>query len=306
MSDYWISDAEGRVLGPVGLTVLGDLLGAGRITGVTKVSRDGTTWSPLEQHPELLRLTQAASAPDRSEREKADAQKLRTQLEGLRTRPAHEIFKVDKDAPLETFREAFFKLSKKFHPEVVPKDAHPDLKDACAMAFRFFGALMQRVESGLARPMAPPEPPPAKVAPPAPVPTPPPAPAYNPEDFVGLKSLGPGLAQARIRVTRENAGMFSDHPMMNLARGSFFLTDERVLPLGTTVALTFNFEDPEHTIIARGKVVWEDAGKGGKRHGFGISLQELTADDREFLQAFVRSMQAAKKVAPAPALARAR
>ena len=100
--------------------------------------------------------------------------------------------------------------------------------------------------------------------------------------------MGPGLAQARIRVTRQNVGMFTEHPLMNLQRGSFFLTDERVLPLGTVVALTFSFDDPEYVIIARGKVAWEDAGRGNRAHGFGITFQDLTPSDREFIQSFAR------------------
>ncbi|MBX5483813.1 MAG: PilZ domain-containing protein, partial [Myxococcaceae bacterium] len=288
MADYWISDAEGRVLGPVGLEVLRDLLAAGRISGVTKVSRDGTTWTPIEQHPEVLAPAQARTAPDRAAREQADAQRLRAQLEALRTRPAHEIFRVDKDAPLEVWREAYFKLSKKFHPDVVPADAHPDLKEACAFAFRFFSALMQRVEMGLARPLESAGAPARDASPAKSTPT------YSPEEFVGITSLGPGVAQARIRVTRENVDMFTAHPLANLKVNGFFLRDERVLPLGTQVSVTFTFDESDRAVVARGKVTYEDAGKGRDRKGFGVTFYVLSAPDREHIQAMVKKLQSAK------------
>lgn len=292
MADYWIADGEGRVLGPVGFQVLSDLLSAGRIGGVTKISRDGKTWSPIETVPELSHLQSGNGAAERHERERADARRLRQQLEAMRVRPAHEIFRVPKDAPIGVYREAFFRMSRKFHPDVVPADAHPELKEACAIAFRFFSGLMTRVESGLQRPTPPPAPAPAPAAEQTPPPAPPPR--YDPESFVGIKPLGPGLAQARIRVTRENVGIFADHPLMNLQRGGFFLTDQRVLPLGTVVALTFTFDEPDFTIVAKGKVAWEDAGRGSSRPGFGVTFIDLSTTDREFIQTYVRSARQPK------------
>ena len=39
MADYWIGDAEGRVLGPVSLDVIHELVSSGRLTRVTRASR---------------------------------------------------------------------------------------------------------------------------------------------------------------------------------------------------------------------------------------------------------------------------
>lgn len=286
--DYWISDTEGRVLGPVGLAVISDLIAARRVDATTRIARDGRTWSPLSSVPELWRIYEQHHPAARATREQAEAQKLRAQLEGLRVRPAHEVFKVDADAPIEMWREAFFKLSKRFHPDALPKDVHPDLRDACDVAFRFLSGLMTRVENGLHRPRpSPPAPPPAP-APRTAEPPPPPPPSYDPEAFVGIKSVGPGLAQARIKVTPRNVGMFTDHPLINIGQGGLFLADERVLPLGTTVAVTLNFEDdPPYTIVARGRVAWEAAGGAGGAHGFGITLQDLRSTDREFIRGFI-------------------
>ena len=277
MKDYWIADSEGRVLGPVGLDVLKDLILAGRQDLISRVSLDGSTWDALEEVPELAQLTfHRTTASDRTSREKQEAAKLRKQLETLRIRPAHEIFKVPKDASIEVYRDAFFRLSKKFHPDSLPKNVDAELADACAIAFRFLSGLMNQVEAAM-----------LVSAPRAPASKPAELPRYDAEEFIGIKPLENGGVQARIRVTGDNVNMFTDHPMMNLQHGSFFLADGRVLPLGTTVAVTFNFEDPPHTITARGRVAWEDVGRSGTAHGFGITFQDLRDTDRKFIREFI-------------------
>jgi Tfp pilus assembly protein PilZ len=291
-TEFWIADAEGRVLGPVGLEVLKDLILAGRLGSVAKVSRDGKSWAPLQSVPELLAIVEQRDPSVRTAREKAQAARLRSQLDAMRSRPAHEIFKLPPDATLEQHREAFFRLSKQFHPDAVPADAVPELRDACALAFRFLSGLMTRVESGLNR--APPPPPP-----PPPVALETPVPSYDPESFVGIKQLGPGAAQAKIRVTAANVGMFTDHPLMNLRCGACFVITEQVLPLGTQVALTLSFEDPPYAIVARAKVAFEDAGRGKSAHGFGITLLDLPAKDREFIKGFVERMKQQRQLSQA-------
>jgi uncharacterized protein (TIGR02266 family) len=277
MSDYWISDAEGRVLGPVGLVVLKDLLEARRITQVTRVSLDGQAWQPLQSVPELQRLWADQDPQGRRVRQQQEAARLRAHLDACRPLPPHGIFGVAKDAPKEAFREAYFRISKRFHPDKVPEDAEPELRDVCALAFHFYTAAMNRVEANFA----------------ATTPPPPVTPAYDPEAFVGIREAGPRAAEAEIHVTPQNAGMFTDHPLMNLRRGGFFLADKRVLPLGTTLSLTFRFDEPPRTLAARGKVVWEDAGRPGVTAGFGVSFVELSEADRDFLLTFVQQVQAA-------------
>lgn len=272
--NYWLCDSQGRTLGPVGLDVVSELLVSGRIPPSTKISRDGQAWWPLTSVPELARLYEQRNPDVRLARERAEAQKLRTQLEALRLRPAHEIFKVAQDAPVEVWREAFFKLSKRFHPDSIAQDTAPELKEACATAFRFLSALMTRVENGA-----------HKIA--AGGGTPAPAPTYDADAFVGIKPTAPGEAEATIRVTPQNVGMFTDHAMMNLGMGGFFLADSRVLPLGTRVQITFSFAEPQKTITARGRVAWEDAGKGKSPRGFGVTFLDLRTPDRDFLRAFV-------------------
>jgi Tfp pilus assembly protein PilZ len=285
VKDYWIADSEGRVLGPVGVDVLKDLILAGRQDLISRVSLDGSTWGTLEEVPELAQLTfHRTTSSDRTGREKQEAANLRSQLEALRIRPAHEIFKVPKDAAIEVYRDAFFRLSKKFHPDSLPKNVDAELADACAIAFRFLSGLMNQVEAamlGVARDAASSE---RRTGGPRQAAE---LPRYDAEEFIGIKPLANGGVQASIRVTAENVNMFTDHPMMNLQHGSFFLADDRVLPLGTTVSVTFTFEDPPHTIIARGRVAWEDVGRSGSAHGFGITFQDLRDTDRKFIREFI-------------------
>lgn len=279
MSTYWICDSQNRVLGPIGLEVVSELLVAGRIDSTTRISRDGQAWWPLTSVPELARMYEQRNPEVRLARERAEAQKLRAQLEGLRVRPAHEIFKVAHDAPVEVWREAFFKLSKRFHPDSIPADTAAELKEACATAFRFLSTLMTRVENGAHRV--------ATAESTARLPTPPPSPTYDASAFVGIKPLSNGEVEATIRVTAQNLGMFTDHPMMNLPMNGFFLADTRVLKLGTTVRLTFNFGDGAKSLSCRGRVAWEDAGRSKSPRGFGISFLDLRPAEKEFLKAYV-------------------
>jgi Tfp pilus assembly protein PilZ len=277
MADYWITDSEGRVLGPVGLEVLRDLMTAGRLQPISKVSRDGSSWLTVESVPELYDLGERRQV-ERA-REKQEAVKLRALLEGLRSKPAHEIFKVPKDAPIQLYREAFFRLSKKFHPDSLPKDVDLELAAECNRTFRFLSRLMNQVESAmLARPVEP-----IRMTPPRPKELP----RYDPEEFVGITPVGDRL-EAHVRVTRENASLlFIDHPTMNVRHGACFLAGERAFPLGTLITVVFDFVEPHHTISARGKVAWEDLGRSNTRHGFGISFLDLRQGDRDYIRTFV-------------------
>ena len=296
MPDFWIADEEGRVLGPVGLEVLKDLILAGRLNRIGGVSRDGVNWAALQSVPELAEVAQARATGDRASREKQEAAKLRSQLEALRIRPAHEIFKVPREAPIAVYREAFFRLSKKFHPDSLPEGVDSELAEACAIAFRFLSGLMNRVEAAMLAD-APPAGPAAHPGQPSRAGSE--LPRYDASQFVGIKPLGEGAVQARIRVTGQNVSMFTDHPMMNLQHSSFFLADTRVLPLGTTLALTLNFDDPPYTIVARGRVAWEDVSRSGSgsMHGFGVTFQDLREKDRNFLREFVERSRKPQQVA---------
>ena len=74
MAEYWIGDAEGRVLGPVSLDVVQDLVNTGRLTQITRASRDGQSWGPPHAYPEVMALLLNAPPPEallNSERQEA-------------------------------------------------------------------------------------------------------------------------------------------------------------------------------------------------------------------------------------------
>ena len=81
MAEYWIGDAEGRVLGPVSLDVVQDLVNTGRLTQITRASRDGQSWGPPNAYPEVMALLLNAPPPEallNSERQ--EAARVREQL----------------------------------------------------------------------------------------------------------------------------------------------------------------------------------------------------------------------------------
>ena len=65
MPEYWIGDAEGRVLGPVSLDVVQDLVNTGRLMEITRVSRDGRNWGTPASFPEVMTLLLNAPSPTR-------------------------------------------------------------------------------------------------------------------------------------------------------------------------------------------------------------------------------------------------
>jgi hypothetical protein len=184
MPEYWIGDVEGRVLGPVSLDVVQDLVNTGRLTEITRVSRDGRNWGAPSGFPEVMTLlVNAPSADSLLQSERQEAARVREQLRAMQGRPPHEIFRLDRNASVDAYRNAFFKLVKRFYPDRVRAQAHPDLRKAYGDAFQFLSKLMVHIEKELSAgavvsPMAVvrsvPPPPHGEDEPLTPIPTPPP------------------------------------------------------------------------------------------------------------------------------------
>src|SRR5262252_5106098 len=150
MPEYWIGDAEGRVLGPVSLDVVQDLVNSGRVTEITRVSRDGRNWGIPASFPEVMTLLlNAPSAEALLQSERQEATRVREQLRSMQGRPPHEIFRLDRNASVDAYRNAFFKLVKRFYPDRVRAQAHPDLRKAYGDAFQFLSKLMVHIEKEL-------------------------------------------------------------------------------------------------------------------------------------------------------------
>nr|WP_301340920.1 TIGR02266 family protein [Corallococcus carmarthensis] len=144
-----------------------------------------------------------------------------------------------------------------------------------------------------ARPVAPPPPAPAPAPPPpAPVRRPvaaAPTPSYSSAEFVGLERRSDDRLHADVKVTMKNTGIFTDHRIINLSSGGLFIGTDRPLRLGTQVELTLRFDDPERVMTLRSSVIWENSLEDGKNpRGYGLRLSSLRAEERDFIQQYVR------------------
>jgi uncharacterized protein (TIGR02266 family) len=319
MPKIWIGDARGRVLGPIDLDVLRELISAGRIRGIVNVSEDGTSWVPVEKHREIAELQAAQTSKARRASDLAEAERLRNELQALKGRPPHTVFGIDADAPLDVWRAAFFRLVKRFYPDALPPEAAPELRKVSEEVFVFLGKLMSYIEK---QPPPPPKvnrPPPVLLptdaktvrpitsrelerietesrraaraaAPAAPASPAPPrsAPRYTPEEFVGIERRQDDRVSADVRVTSRNCGIFTDNHLLNISTGGAFIPCQEPLALGEGVDIAFKFDDAK-VIQASGTVVWWSAGEGRQPRGFGLKFTSLAPEDRHYIERYIAS-----------------
>lgn len=321
--NYWIGDSVGRVLGPLTLQSLRDLVGSGRLKAVVKASRDGSTWFPIQELDEVRDLLNAVKLPT----EKELAEKLRTQLRQLQTlKTPREVFGVAPTASLDEVRLAFFKQAKRYSPDHLAADAAQELRRASQEMFDFLSQKMREAEAAQPAPQGTPargvtpvpilrpapQGTPARGVTPVPLRTVPPgstgpfapaapaatavrkqvaSPTYSSEEFVGLQLRNHNdQVHADIHVTDRNLGMFTEHRMINLASGGLFINTRRPLKLGTKVRLTLHFEQPQRDIELRSAVIWEHALDDGRQpQGYGLGLAGLRQEEKSFLQEYVRA-----------------
>src|SRR5271154_2577029 len=149
-SSYLICDADGRVLGPVSLDVVQELVKTGRLQDVTRASTDGHRWGAPEQYPEILALLLHAPKPEALlELERQEAGRVWEQLRAMQGKTPQELFRLEQEASVDAYRNAFFKLVKRFYPDRVRAQAHPDLRRAYSDAFHFLSRLMVHIENEL-------------------------------------------------------------------------------------------------------------------------------------------------------------
>ncbi|HET9450061.1 MAG TPA: PilZ domain-containing protein [Aggregicoccus sp.] len=308
---YWIGDSTGRVLGPLSLQALRDLVASGRLRGASRASRDGHTWLAL---PEFAEVKDLLSAPrPSSELELAQAERVRGQLRALRDLGPHETFGVRPDASLEELRGAFFRLAKPFQPDRLAPEAHAQLRAANAEMFELLSRRMREAEQragaapAAARPASaqrltpPPQqqrptpPPPQRPAPPPAAraaPQPPPPFTYDASEFVGLQRRGEERLQADIKCTVRSVGIFTDHKVVNLSSGGIFIATPTPLRLGTRLNVTLHFDEAPGKMDLLGAVVWEYTLDDGRQpRGYGVRLDVRPAE-RKVLEEFVRKYRA--------------
>ncbi|HEX8819988.1 MAG TPA: TIGR02266 family protein [Archangium sp.] len=291
MSNYWIGDTLGRVLGPLTLQSLRELVGSGRLKAVSRASRDGSSWEPIENFTEVKDLLAAASKSNPAV-EQQQAERLRQLVRSMQNAPAHQVFGVKPDAPLEEMRGAFFRLAKRYSPEHLTPETHPELRTAHAEIAELLARRMREVEAQLTPRAAPG----ARTTTPNAVRAAQHAPAYtySAEEFVGLQMTRNERLQVDIKVSRRNAGIFTDHRIINLQAGGLFIPTDKPLKLGTRVDLVLNFEQPPRQIKLRSSVIWEYTLDDGKQpRGYGLGLADLRAEERGFIDEFLRNPRAA-------------
>lgn len=286
MANYWICDSANRILGPLGLGTLRELVASGRVRELSKVSRDGSRWQTLDEVPEVSRVVTEGAAEGGERAQKFKAAQIRSRLAAMRGRKAHEIFGIARASTLDHYRTAFFRLVKPFHPDKLSGDTHPDLRAANEEMFKFLSTLMVEAEAelGAATPRSHGESSTSRsklrekqdrI------------PNYGAEEFVGIKR-GPHFIEATVRVNPGNVGIFTDHSMVNLSTMGVFLPTTHHLPLGTLLDVRFVFENSSREIKARARVVWENVGVVAKSvSGFGVRLLRLDKSDQLFIQQYV-------------------
>lgn len=146
MSDYWLSDVEHRVLGPIGLEVLQDLAEAGKLTQIRSVSRDGRTFHPVAKFPEVVSAIGPRSAAETAQSQMDALERVLKYLATIRKQSSHEVFRVAPGAPLDQYRGAFFSIIKRFYPDRLPPETTPELRRACQEVFLRLAALITEVE----------------------------------------------------------------------------------------------------------------------------------------------------------------
>jgi hypothetical protein len=263
--DYWLADADARVLGPISLEVIRDLATGGKLAEVRAVSRDGRSYAPLNNFPEVVaalgpRLPQAVLAE-----QQAAIQRLRQWLGEIRNQAAHDVFRVPENASPDAFRAAFFALVKRFYPDRLSPEATVELRKACEDVFL---ALAQKIlEVERRRPMAGPPP-------------------TGKSEVMALNWRG-GSIDIRLKVKAHDVRFFTMHPEANFRFDSLYVeTNEFAVP-GTPVNLHVEFEGHPDPMTAWGRVVRAESPGANLPKGLGIKLLELTEANRSFVRTWI-------------------
>jgi len=271
MSNYWLADQEARVLGPVSLEVVRDLAVRGKLGEVRAVSKDGRTFVPLREVPEIV----AVLSPPKGEEEHALAQaraskQVRDWLGAVRERPAHELFNVPQGASTEAYRAAFFALVHRYLPSRLPPDASAELRLACEDAFLFLAGHMVDVERQRQRS--------APKAAPAIAPSPP-APRSTPATV----SYRGGVLHVSLSLSRGDAAPFTAVPEVSWRDDSLYVaTTERAFQ-GAPAEVLLAFEGHVTQLSSSGRVVLVKAGEG-----LGIKLLGLGEPQRAMIRTWVQ------------------
>jgi curved DNA-binding protein CbpA len=284
MSQYWIGDALGRVLGPVSLQAIRDLLSRGRLTNLTRASTDGRSWKPLAEVPEVFALVSSGvaqrpaptigSAPSQPASPYADEiARITVELTRLRGLSPREQLGVAANARVEDARTSFFTKVKQFHPTRLPPNPPPALQRAYADMFQQLSDAMALIEKE------------KKTAAEAATPT------YASEQFLGWRREKDRV-EVELELGPDNAHLVLNYPQASAANDGFYLPSRSPLPLFQEVEVTLKFKGSSREIRGKGRVVLDSSRE--KIPGLGIRFLALSADDRSYLQYFAKKASLAR------------
>ena len=286
MSEYWIGDNAGRVLGPVSFAAIAELVSAGRLQGTAHVSRNGRDWLPVEDAPEIASLFTTRASVDRESRDRQQAAQIMAELQQLRGRAMHEIFGIGPGSDISAYRSAFFKMVKKYFPDRTADGAHSSLRQANSEMFAFLSDLMGQIEQTASRARGySPSAPASKagltrsVRPPS----------YALKEFGGWIRNPDQPVAAEVPVNHDNTDMFTHNKLVNLNNGGVFIRTTKLLPLGETVDLTLRFEAPQRNVRVMSRVVWQNEQESPMHpRGVGLRFLEISQEDQRFIAYYVK------------------
>lgn len=282
--NYWLADREARVLGPVGLDVIRDLAVRGKLMDVRAVSRDGRTFVPVREVPELLAVLSPPKEDDLAVAQAQATGQIRDWLASVKGRPTHEIFRVPERSSQETYRAAFFSLVHRYVPGRLPQEATPELRLACEDAFLFLAERMVEVEKLLRRgsgAVATPPPPQVKKA----YPTPPPTTAPPMQSSVPQVTWRGGMLHVRLSLARGDAEPFTADPEATWKSDSLFVVTGEKPMVGAMAEVTIAFEGHVAEINSGGRVV---AVRGGSKPGISVKMMDLSEPQRSMIRTWVQ------------------
>lgn len=266
MSDYWLADADARVLGPIGLDVLKDLALAGKLAQVKAVSRDGQHFQPVSNFPEVAAALGPSTPQQRPNEQQVAVERLRNWLAEVQRQQPHEIFRVPQNASREAYRAAFFTLIRRFYPDRLAPDASIELRRACEDTFVYLTSRLLEVEQrvGAGAPKQTPQ-------------------TSRPSEVTSIEWRG-GSLDVHLRVSSHDMRFFTMHPEANFRSDSVYIESTETLAAGTPCNLHIQFEGHPSTIAAWGRVIRSDPSIGGVPRGFGVKLLDLSESDRTFIR----------------------
>lgn len=267
-AEYWLADAEARVLGPVGIEIIRDLAVRGKLAEVRAVSRDGRTFVPVSEVPELVEVLAPGTAEERGRAQAETARQIRNWLEIVKDRPSSEVFKVPPGASREAWRTAFFSLVHRYVPGRLPPDATPELRLTCEDAFLCLAERMVDLEKQFR----------AQAVPPA-------VPALAREGArVPEVTWRGGLIHVRYSLARQDARPFVVAPEHSYKDDCIFVPTLEKVMVGTPAEVVMLFEGHVTQLHASGRVV---SVKTTPEPGLAIKLLDLHEVQRSLIRTWV-------------------